>query len=500
LLNKYKYNKDQQKLYLTFLFSRAKIFDRSNQYSKAISELMDVIQLAETQNDTLLQIQAKTGIGWVQMEMEQYKEALQWFFKAMRTSASQKFYKNYGALYSNIASSYNASGNTDSAMYYINIAIKDARENENLLFLATALSIQAKIFIDDKKAKLAEAPLHEALAIRKKINDPFYIVYDMSNLAGYYAGNNQPQKGIALCLEGIELAKQRGLQSQLLMIYKALAENYKAAGKTQEYSHTLEDIIALKDSFNNINSAKQIAELQAKSEAQKKEKTIVEQKLNLTIKNYWLFGSVVFAVMAVIIFLLLFKSYRRKQSLKMQGALEDEKRKAAQSIIDAEEQERKRIAADLHDNIGAYASAIRADVEKITDNSKGDISDALENLQPQSDALPSHRWRKIDCQGWKPMLLHPFHETIKRLPCDGHLHPGFLQGLDGSERLAPPHAQDAVDLLPEGLDHGLHHLFALRDGILAIFLLEDVDPGIKGQGFLYSDPSLFSGASPCDSR
>jgi tetratricopeptide (TPR) repeat protein len=97
------------------------------------------------------------------MEMEQYSEALQWLYNAMHTSADKKYYKNYGALYSNIAAAHNALGNTDSARYYIDIAIKDARENENLLFLATALSMQARIFVDNKQQALAEAPLHEVL-------------------------------------------------------------------------------------------------------------------------------------------------------------------------------------------------------------------------------------------------------------------------------------------------------------------------------------------------
>jgi signal transduction histidine kinase len=387
LIKKYKDDKQHQDKYLGYLFFRSKILDRGNQYSKSISQLVEVIQVAEAQHDTLIQIQAKTGIGWVQIEMEQYKEALQWLYKALHTSANKKFYSNYSALYSNMASAYNSLGNGDSAMHYIAVAIKGARENENLLFLATALSMQAKIFIDHKKSYLAEVPLNEALEIRKKLNDPFYTVYDMSSLATYYASNDQTQKGIALCLEGIQLAKERGLQSQLLMIYKALAENYKAAGKTAEYSHTLEDIISLKDSFNNINSSKQIAELEARNEAQKNEKTIIEQKLNLTVKNYWLFGSALVGLMIIIIIWLAFKNYNRRQNIKMQLALQEEKRIAAQSIIDAEENERKRIAADLHDNIGAYASAIRADVEKISDNGFEKSSAALQNLQQHSQEI-----------------------------------------------------------------------------------------------------------------
>jgi signal transduction histidine kinase/tetratricopeptide (TPR) repeat protein len=470
LIKKYKNDKQQEDKYLGYLFFRSKILDRGNQYSKSISQLVEVIQLAEAQHDTLIQIQAKTGIGWVQIEMEQYKEALEWLYKALHTSADKKFYANYSALYSNIASAYNSLGNADSATYYIAIAIKSARENENLLFLATALSMQAKIFIDHKKSYLAEAPLNEALIIRKKLNDPFYTVYDMSSLATYYASNNQTQKGIALCIEGIQLAKERGLQSQLLMMYKALAENYKAAGKTAEYSHTLEDIIALKDSFNNINSSKQIAELEARNLAQKNEKTIIEQKLNLTVKNYWLFGSAIFAMMAGIIVWLGFKYYNRKQNTKMQLALQEEKRSAAQSIIAAEENERKRIAADLHDNIGAYASAIRADVEKITDNGSEKNSAALSNLQQHSQEIINSLRDTIWVLNKENITITGISDRIKNYisklrPTYDNIQFHISESISNDVRISSQNALNIFRITQEAVHNALKHSHAANINI-----------------------------------
>lgn len=390
LLPKLKSDANRQHFYLRLLFFRAKIFDRANQFTKSLSQLVEVVQTAELLKDTLVTIQAKTGLGWVQMEMGQYDEALQWFRQALNASSDQKFYKNYGALYSNTASAFNYLGNTDSAIYYINIAINDARENSNLVFLATALSIQARIFTDSKQPHLAEAPLHEVLEIRKKINDPFYIVFDMSNLASYYAKNNQAQKGIELCKEGIQIAKQSGLTSQLLTIYQALAENYKAAGNNREYSNTLEYVIALKDSFNSLNSSKQIAEMIAASETQKKQNQIMEQELRLTKQNYWLFGSIVFIVMAGVIGWLVFSNYSRKQQLRMQLALQEEKRLSAQAVINAEEHERKRIAADLHDNLGAYAASIASNLEHLSfRNVTEQVALPLQELRNNSQAMVS---------------------------------------------------------------------------------------------------------------
>ncbi|MGC4101227.1 tetratricopeptide repeat-containing sensor histidine kinase [Ferruginibacter sp.] len=458
----YKNDQQHQDFYVNILFLKSKILDRGNRYTLALTQLYEVLETAETLKDTLILIQAKTGIGWVQMEMEQYHEALPWLYKALYTSANKKYYKNYGALYSNIASTYNALGKADSAMLYINIAINDARENNNLLFLATALSMEAKIFIDNGQAHLAEAPLHEAVEIRKKLNDPFYTVYDMSSLASYYATNNQTEKGIELCKEGIQLAKQSGLSSQLLMIYRSLAENYKAAGKIAEYSTTLESIIALKDSFNNINSSKLLADMQFSSEAQKKEKTIVEQKLNLTVKNYWLFGSALFAVMAAMIVWLGFKNYNRKQNIKMELALAEEKRIATQSIIDAEEQERKRIAADLHDNIGAYASAIRADVEKISTAGFEKSNHALNNLQQHSQEIINSLRDTIWVLNKENITITGISDRLKNYinklqPTYDAIHLVLNEDIEHDTRLSSQNALNIFRIIQEAIHNALKH-------------------------------------------
>ncbi len=490
LITDYKDDKLKADFYLGLLFFRAKVFDRGNRYTQALTQLYKVVQEAELQKDTLVLIQAKTGIGWVQMEMEQYPEALNWFYKALNTSANKKFYKNYGALYSNIASTYNSLHKPDSAQYYINIGIRDARENSNLYFLATSLSMQAKIFTDNHQHALAEAPLNEVVQIRKQLNDPFYTVFDMSNLASYYARNNQAQKGVQLCKEGIMLATKSGLSSQLLMIYHALAENYKAAGNMVDYGQTLEDIIKLKDSFNTINSSRLLADMQANSDAQKKQKEILEQRLNLTQKNYWLFGSALFGLMLTAIMSLAFKNFRRKQYIKMQLALEEEKRTAAQSVIDAEEHERKRIAADLHDNIGAYASAIRADVEKISDSGFEKNILSLQNLQQHSQEIINSLRDTIWVLNKQNITITGIGDRIKNhinklKPSYNHILFHIHEEIENDKRISSQHALNIFRIVQEALHNALKHSNAANISFLLssknkiIIKIEDDGDGIN---------------------
>lgn len=462
LVRYYQKRPAQQEFYLGLLFFRSKVLDRASRYTQALQQLYEVDQKAASMNDTLIQIQAKTGIGWVQMELEQYGEALKWLQQALHFSGNHQFYKNYGALYSNLASAYNAVGRHDSAQYYIEVAIKDARESNNELFLATALSMQAKIFTDAGKPALAEAPLNEVVDIRRLLNDPFYTVYDMSNLASYYARNGQSRKGIDVCKEGIVLAKKSGLSSQLLMIYRALAENYKAAGEIAAYSQTLESVITLKDSFNNINSAKLLADMQANTNALKNANTITEQKLKLTVQNYWLLATIVFSLMAAVIVWLLFRDYRRKEKLKMEAALAEEKRIAAQSVIDAEEQERRRISADLHDNIGAYATAICADVENIALDGPEKTGIHLDSLQKHSKEIINSLRDTIWVLNRNEVTVKGISERMKDYvfklrPSYGKIHFHIESDIRNDRKLNSAAALNIFRVVQEALHNALKH-------------------------------------------
>ncbi|MEP6700821.1 MAG: hypothetical protein ABJA85_05880, partial [Bacteroidota bacterium] len=331
---------------------KGRCFMRKRQYKEAIEMGYKVIEGAEKGNDILLQIKGKTLIGWAYLEMGQTKESLKWHLKALNTTSDDLLLQNYAILFANLSLNYNSLGKTDSAFYYITNAIKYSRENENLFALSNSLAIQAQLYVTSGRASMAEVPLKEVVEIRKQIGDPFYIVSDMSQLGLYYANNGQPEKGIAICNEGIAIARKYKLDAKLFFLYSSLAANYKAQGNAAKYAEVLEKLIVIKDSVYQENSAQALAELQTKYEVEKKERTIIGQKLAIVKKNYWLYGSLILSLLTAFLFYILFKNYRVRQKLKLERLLDEEKQSAIQSVKEAEENERKRIAADLHDNLG----------------------------------------------------------------------------------------------------------------------------------------------------
>jgi signal transduction histidine kinase len=355
---------------------KAQVLIRSNKHKEGIATCYKLLQTAEQNKDTVMQMLAKNALGWVNMEMDQPQEALDWFFKALNTSENPLYHERNSNIYSNIAAIYKQLNQNDSAENFIKTSIIYSRKNQNIFFLANSLNILADIYINTKRPALAEAPLNEALNIRKLIGDPFYVVSDMSQLAIYYAHIGQPAKGIALCQQGIQLAKKLNLTSKLPYLYQALGENYKASGNYVEYSKTLEVVMNLKDSMYSATSAEARAEMDIKYNLQKNENIIIQQQLDLLRKNYIMYGTLTLILFAAIVSWLLFKNYKRKQKILLQSLKEEEKLKAMQAVMSAEENERKRISADLHDNLGAYASAISANADDLS-MTLGSVDSAL---------------------------------------------------------------------------------------------------------------------------
>lgn len=412
-LKKIHYDNDNKSLYVKFSLQKGQTYIKSNQYKEALAEFYKLLEEVEEKHDTLAQIYTKTSMGWVNMEIGKNTEALNWFYKALNTPGSDKFLKNYSVIYSNMAATYNELNRNDSAEYYINKAIEDNRQNEDLQYLANALAIQADIYTDTKRNDLAEKSLNEAVAIRKQIGDPYYVVSDITQLAIFYAGNHETDKGIAASEEGIAMARKFNLDAKLPILYDALAENYKAAGKFEAYGQTMAHIVALKDSLYEKNSAGALAEMQTRYEAQKKENIIARQKFDLDRKNYLFYGSLLLMLFGVILILILFNGFRKRQKLHMQMLLEKEKSMSLLAVAKAEEKERKRIAADLHDNLGAYAASIASNIDHLTNKQKNYDEQALNELRNNSQEMVSQLSDTIWALKKDELLLTAISDRLK---------------------------------------------------------------------------------------
>jgi signal transduction histidine kinase len=165
------------------------------------------------------------------------------------------------------------------------------------------------------------------------------------------------------------LAEKAGLKMRRKEVYDGFAVWYEKKGDYKNSNQYLKKSIALNDSILSEENNKQIASLEMRYQVESKETEIQNlktekelQQLSIrqkNILNYILIGT---AITILIISLLTYRNYRQKQKLQQQRITELETEKqltATEAVLKGEEQERSRLAKDLHDGLGGMLSGIK---------------------------------------------------------------------------------------------------------------------------------------------
>ncbi|MBS1738531.1 MAG: sensor histidine kinase [Bacteroidetes bacterium] len=445
-----------------YSFLKGKFLMKDGKRIEAMQLFYKVLGKSESNKDTFTTIVAQTSIGWVYMELDQNREALNWFFKAIKQGSPHWFTK-YSIVFSNIAATYNSIHKNDSAEIFINKALYYLSQTPNLVGRANALAIQSGIFSETGRIPLAEKSMNEALTIRRQIGDPFYIVSDIAELGNFYALHGPYQKGINLCKEGIEMATHFNIQSKLPILYNALANNYKASGDYLQYGKTIQRLLEIKDSTFTQKTSEALATLQAKYDVQKNENTILQQGFQLNQSRYRLFASLIFSIVIIASGFFLFRSYRRRQALKMELLQKEEKRIAENEVLLAREAERKRIAADLHDSLGAYASSIAVNVKQLEAQTVSIANrPIIEELKNNSQEVVSQLRNTIWALKKDALPLTAVSDRIKSFI--QHLQKSYsttsinvIENIEVDFILSPSHAYHLFRIAQEAINNALKH-------------------------------------------
>jgi signal transduction histidine kinase len=144
--------------------------------------------------------------------------------------------------------------------------------------------------------------------------------------------------------------------------YKYLADVSAVTGRYKEAYEYFQRHKEVSDSTSGIESRKYGKELEKKYETEKKDAQLLIQHSELERKNtlnYILIGG---AALLAVISLLFYRNFRQRQKLQQQRIHELETEKqltAAEAVLKGEEQERTRLAKDLHDGLGGMMSGIK---------------------------------------------------------------------------------------------------------------------------------------------
>lgn len=360
-----------------------------NHYGLAIQTFLDAAAIMETSTaDNKWQVLGiiDSDIATVYHEMKQYDKALAYDLKALRAHVQQPenaLFTAYTALF--VAQDLNDLNQPDSAYTYLHFADKTSARLNAADLNYQLYSVYGQLFSKENKPEKALKYYQKALSVALNGGRKFRQMDSYRMLGFVYADSKQFKKSIFNLEKALELVRQIQNKNLEAGILKRLAEAERAIGSYRSSTDHFAEYIHLNDSLKEQESKQKINEIENKYQAQKKQKAIdalrqanLLQTAELKQKQILNIALVVGFVMLLIAGALIYNSFKNKHKLLRQNEelnrqkireLEKERKLvAAQSLMEGQEEERTRLARDLHDGVGGLLSGVKLSMSNMKEN------------------------------------------------------------------------------------------------------------------------------------
>ena len=368
---------------------------RRGDFNKALEYFFQALKLAEDLNIKKFSTIALSNIGLIYQQMGQFEKALDYHKRALALRQEFNTVNDMPASHNNIGVCYKGLNQLDSAIYYYNKAIKYAQITSNSIEECAALSNLGNVYFIKKEYHKSEQ--YYLKSLNKKGIDSKSVMLNNGSLTSVYYALGQYQNGIKYGLEAEKsLEKNRnyalGYSAYLYLSlnYAAIAKNELALSQISRWE-ILNDSLFSKDNANAINrleiayktEKKEKELMKEKAEKEKIEKEKYQMQLIVYNKNKWLMAISFLGFLVVAFGLFIMQLNKRKAQKEKDKAIIEEQEKGLIAVISAQEEERKRVAKDLHDGIGQQISAVNLHFQMLSEKIRGMDS----NLQVEVDKI-----------------------------------------------------------------------------------------------------------------
>ncbi|MBP6022407.1 tetratricopeptide repeat-containing sensor histidine kinase [Ferruginibacter sp.] len=331
-----------------------------------------------------------------------YDSAATWYLKGIEVLEKEKNYEWSVSLYSNLSSVYEILKLKDKQKEYILKSLKAAKitgRDYNLFgayamvsqFYAGASDYKVALLYSDSARTyfannmdvtrvqlhyLTRAQAFDGLSkydssifyfskvynITKENNNKWGMTEPLFMMGNAYMKLGKQKEAEEFLLKGVKLADENGFTVFQKSGYNLLTDFYEETGNYQKALESHKKYYAANDSIQSDDTKKIVLDIEKKYETEKKEQQLTLQAASINKKNiinYILGGSV--AALLLISFLS-YRTYTQKRKLQQQQIADLEKEKlllATQSILKGQEDERSRLAQDLHDGLGGLLSGVK---------------------------------------------------------------------------------------------------------------------------------------------
>jgi len=359
------------------LYSRHGIHDSAIYFYKQAQEYYEI----QEDQEGLVKIFVNTGK--VYFYIEDFKKAEEYFLKAydLVKDLDNLVYKS--AVYINLGMVCNVTNKLTEALDYYNKALEIAEVTNKGPDKGDIINCIGDIYFRQELYDKALGQFKMSSRICRTLGYYPGEISAKGNIAAVYGRINRPDLALLYHDSVMQIIREKKLLRDQVHTYNEIAKNLYMLKRYQEAHDTLRAWAGLKDSLFNMDKAKEIETLEIKYETKKKEAQILslenealqkdlEIKRKTNQKRLITGSAIGLIVILGFLFILHFQRTRKNRLINEKEILrlkEEKKAMAAQAIVEGQEEERKRIARELHDGIGVLLSNVKMQFTSLIDKS-----------------------------------------------------------------------------------------------------------------------------------
>jgi signal transduction histidine kinase/Tfp pilus assembly protein PilF len=364
-------------------YSLLGVVEKNNgEYEKALDWQLKSLKLNEEINDKKSLAISHNDLGVLYKVMKDYPTALVHYQQSLELCREIGMQNGIAFTLSNIGTIYDQMGENDKALDYYHQSLAKAREINNEGAMVNALSNIGEMLAKTGKTQEALTYFLDAIKIDRKNDDKYGMILSSVNLGNTYKDLGNYSEAKKYLEDAVQIAKENDAAPMLANCYSSLSGLYERTGDYRNALKYHQLYTSINDSILNTERTKQLAEMQTKYETTKKEEEIsrLSQESKITAlqleqselrsgqrRNLVIVLSVL-VLFVIVISVLLVNRNRLKSKEKLSAELLMQEQLRNKAIIITQENERKRIAEELHDGIGQMMSAVKLNVAALESN------------------------------------------------------------------------------------------------------------------------------------
>ncbi len=348
----------------------------------ALTNYLGALDIYERKNEKEKLAKVLNNIGIVYRTQEKYQQAESIYQRSFQLKKDLNDSLGMAASLQNLGAVYSMLENNERAVEHLEQALALYRKVNSPKDVASSYITLGEVYLKDNKLSQAKSAFEQAWRFFK-LNPS--VTYSPNALQGLgHVAMQQKNFADAENYFRQSLAFSRDFEQKeiRLRLLNNLAESLHQQGKNAEAFLFKNEAYALRDSLTEEKRLSLLEEMQTRFDVKQKENELRISQLELQERtrqrNGFIFGAVFLGLLALAVFFLLRNRIRANKKIATQNAeiqrqqiqqLQQEKKLTAlSSMLEGQEQERMRIAHDLHDSLGGLLASVRAHFNSLNGN------------------------------------------------------------------------------------------------------------------------------------